>query len=306
MAEPRVVSLIPSGTEIVCALGGDHLLVGRSHECDFPPSVRRLPVCSEPRFDVNGDSRAIDERVRQTLSESAAVYRVFEELLAELQPSVIVTQAQCDVCAVSLADVETAVGSWPEAPPAIVSLAPASLTDIWRDIRAVGEALDRPAAAETLVQNLQQRLQRLRHVVRGRKPRVFCLEWTDPPMAAGNWVPELIEWLGAVDVLGTTGVHSEFTDWEAIRAVDPDVVVVMPCGFGLERTAREVAALSERPEWRSLTAVGRGEVYLTDGNQYFNRPGPRIVESAEILAEILTMGRVAFGHEGRGWQRWNP
>lgn len=304
MRTPRVVSLIPSATEIVCALGAETALVGRSHECDFPAAVSRLPACCEPRFDINGDSREIDERVRETLSESTAVYRVFTERLAELRPSLIVTQAQCDVCAVSLGEVEAAVQNWDGPAPQVVTLAPASVHDIWKDILTVGQALGRQDAARQLISELQQRLNQLQQVVADQRPRVFCLEWIEPPMAAGNWVPELLSWLGAVDVLGQPRVHSEFLEWDAVQTADPDRIVVMPCGFDLERTARELESLRGLSAWNTLSAVRRGEVYVTDGNQYFNRPGPRIVDSAEILAEILSDGRLTFGHAGRGWRRW--
>lgn len=299
----RVVSLIASGTEIVSALGVRDELVGRSHECDFPPTVESLPVCSAPRLDVNRSSREIDEQVKSALEHASAVYELDIEQLVQLNPDVIVTQAQCDVCAVSLSDVEQAAGEAFGQDVQIVSLKPDALIDIWNDIRAVARALDRVEQGERLVEQMQRQLERLREQTQSAatKPRVACIEWIDPLMAAGNWMPELVEIAGGENLFGTAGVHSPWMEWDDLRAADPDVIVVLPCGFDINRSLAELPPLTERPGWQQLQAVRGGRVFVTDGNQYFNRPGPRIVESAEILAEILHPTQFDFGHQGTGW-----
>ncbi len=300
----RIVSLIASATEIVCALGFERELVGRSHECDHPPGVSRLPTCSSSKVKVEAASRAIDDQVQAIVRDGLSVYSVDPVLLDRLAPTVIVTQTQCEVCAVSLRDVQRAVCDLVRSQPAIVSLEPMALGDVWSDIRAVAAALGEPARGDELVERLTGRLEALRTATRTLRPRpsIACIEWIDPLMIAGNWVPELVECAGGVDPLGEGGNHSGYLDIEQLVAADPDVIAVMPCGFDIERAEREMPALTARPEWRRLSAVREGRVVITDGNQYFNRPGPRLVESAEILAECLHPGRFDFGHRGRGWK----
>lgn len=302
---PRAVSLIASATEIVCALGFEHLLVGRSHECDHPESVKRLPVCTDPKFVTDGTSYDIDERVKAILQEGLSVYRVDAEQLRTLAPDVIITQDHCEVCAVSLRDVEAAVCEWLGSRPRIVSLHPDRLDDVWADICRVAQALGEPERGRELVSRLQERMRAIAERARtlGDRPRVACIEWIDPLMASGNWMPELVEMAGGIDLFGEAGRHSPGMTWEALRARNPDVIVVLPCGFDLERTRREMPALTRRRDWGELTAVRAGRVYLADGNQYFNRPGPRLLESLEILAEILHPRVFRFGHERSGWER---
>lgn len=304
--EHRIVSLIASATEIVAALGMEESLVGVSHECDFPPSVKRLPACSEPKIDVHGSSREIDDRVKAVFQDSLSVYRVHADVLERLKPTVIVTQTQCEVCAVSLKDVEAAVCRLVGSNPTVVPLEPNELTDLWGDIQRVGTALGIPERAETLVAELQSRLEELSRAtaVLPTRPSVACIEWIDPLMAAGNWVPELVEIAGGRNLFGEAGKHSPWMTWEELLARNPEIIAIMPCGFDIERSLAEMHLLSERPEWRRLSAVRNGRVYVTDGNQYFNRPGPRVVESAEILAELLHPERFRFGHEGTGWVRF--
>lgn len=299
----RIVSLIPSATEIVAALGFENRLVGRSHECDFPPSVARLPVCSESKVDVRGSSREIDRQVLSIVNDGLSVYRVDPAVLNRLKPTVIVTQTQCDVCAVSLKDVEAAVCELVDSRPAIVSLEPMALDDVWEDVRKVGDALDATAEADALVARLTRRLDDLRERTANKKPRptIACIEWIDPLMNAGNWVPELVEIAGGTNLFGEAGKHSGYMTLDALAAADPDVIAVLPCGFDVPRSRAEMPALASQPRWRELSAVKNGRVYLTDGHQYFNRPGPRLVESAEILAEILHPGAFDFGRRGDGW-----
>ena len=306
MTEPRIVSLIASATEIVCALGFEDCLVGRSHECDYPPAVERLPVCSSSKVDVDGSSRAIDDQVRSIVADALSVYRVDGRLLDELAPTVIVTQTQCEVCAVSLKDVEEAVCELVNSEPRIVSLAPMDLGDVFTDIRTVAEAVGCPERAERLNAGLTARLDAIRERSGqlAERPTIACIEWIDPLMHAENWVPELALIAGGSVMLGEAGRHSGYFEFEQLVEVDPDVIAVMPCGFDIPRTAAEMPALAAQPGWSDLSAVRNGRVFLTDGNQYFNRPGPRVVESAEILAELLHPETFDFGHRGSGWTEW--
>jgi len=299
----RIVSLIPSATEIVCALGFEGHLVGRSHECDFPESVKRLPSCTEPSFDPSGSSREIHERVQTRLQEALSMYRVDVEKLAGLQPDLIITQAQCEVCAVSLQDVERAVGDWVGSRPSLVSLSPNGLMDVWSDITRVAEALGDPTRGAALTDGLQARVRTIgeKTKVLPTRPTVACLEWLDPLMASANWMPELVSLAGGRNLFGEAGTHAPWITWEALREKDPDVVVVLPCGFSIARTQQDMPLLTGKPDWADLQAVRNGRVYLTDGNQYFNRPGPLMAESLEILAEIFHPSMFHFGHEGTGW-----
>ena len=306
MPEPRIISLIASATEIVCALGFEESMVGRSHECDYPPSVEKLPVCSSSKVDVDGSSRAIDDQVRAIVADALSVYRVDAALLDEVAPTVIVTQTQCEVCAVSLKDVEQAVCELVASEPKIVSLEPMDLGDVFRDIRTVAAALGRPERADRLNAGLTARLDAIRERTRKleKRPVIACIEWIDPLMHAENWVPELVEIAGGRVMLGEAGRHSGYFEFDRMIDADPDVIAVMPCGFDIPRTAAEMPPLAAQPGWFELSAVGNGRVFLTDGNQYFNRPGPRIVESAEILAELLHPEAFDFGHRGSGWTEW--
>jgi iron complex transport system substrate-binding protein len=304
MSEHRIVTLMASATEIVCALGFRDQLVGRSHECDFPASVAALPVCTEPKLRTDASSREIDTQVRRILSDALSVYRVHTETLRALQPTLLVTQSQCEVCAVSLRDVETALCNWIESRPQIVSLEPNCLADVWQDIHRTAAALAAPQRGQQLIAGLQQRMrhieQRARAIV--RKPTVACIEWIDPLMAAGNWMPELVEMAGGINLFGQAGKHSPWMTWDELRAKDPELIIALPCGFDIPRTREEMPALTQKADWRLLRAVRDRRVFLADGNQYFNRPGPRLAESLEILAELLHPAEFQFGHQGSGWQ----
>lgn len=303
MSGKRIVSLIASATEIVCALGFEKEIVGRSHECDYPLSVKSLPSCTEANLDSSVSSREIDNQVKKILQEALSVYRVKEDLLKDLRPDVIVTQTQCEVCAVSLSDVEKAVGEWVDSSTNIVSLEPNSLEDVWHDIDKVARALEAPQRGARLIARLKSRIAETNRKAAslGRRPTIACIEWIDPLMAAGNWMPELVEMAGGENLFGEAGKHSPWMTWEELEAKDPEVIVVLPCGFDLGRTREEMGPLTARPGWSALRAVREERVCLTDGNQYFNRPGPRLAEAHEMLAEILHPGEFAFGHRGTGW-----
>ena len=306
MSEHRIVSLIASATEIVAALGFEDRLVGRSHECDFPPSIGDIPVCSSSRIDAHASSRHIDTQVRDLVDRALSVYRVDADLLEQLAPSVIITQTQCEVCAVSLADVQKAVCDLVSSKPDIVSLAPMDLADVWRDIEQVATALGAPAKGKQLVGELTGRLEDLRQraLRTSGRPSIACIEWIDPLMYAANWLPSLVEAAGGTIMKGEAGRHSGYFEIQELAAYDPDVIAIMPCGFDISQSVSEMSILESCPEWERLSAVHGGRVFITDGNQYFNRPGPRVVESAEILAELLHPDVFDFGHEGTGWMRW--
>ena len=302
----RIVSLIASGTEIVCALGFEDQLVGRSHECDYPSSIERLPVCSSSKVDVVAHSSEIDSQVRSIVADGLSVYDVDPRILNRLAPTTIVTQSQCEVCAVSLHDVERAVCELVGSEPRVVSLEPMCLLDVWKDIRKVASVLGNPERGDELAARLSGRLQTI-HAgpqTSESRPSIACIEWIDPLMVAGNWVPDLVDCAGGTDVLGRSGEHADWIEIEQLLEADPDVIAIMPCGFDIERASREMAPLAEHPEWERLSAVRKGRVVITDGNQYFNRPGPRVVESAEILSEVLYPERAEFGHRGTGWINW--
>ena len=280
----RIVSLIASATEIIHALDLGQFQVGRSHECDFPPQVHTLPVCTKPGFPLDGSSADIDRRVKQKVASALSVYEVFGDVLERLAPTHIITQTQCEVCAVSLKDVERALYGMVSSQPQLVSLNPNALSDIWDDMRRVADACQVGERGGALVTNLQQRMQAISRLARtGRRKRVACIEWQQPLMAAGNWVPELVEMAGGENVFGVAGAHSPWLDFNQLVAADPDVIVVTPCGYDLEKTRAEMYWLTQNSLWKSL----RAEVHLADGNQFMNRPGPRVVESLQILAEIL-------------------
>jgi iron complex transport system substrate-binding protein len=275
---------------MVHALGALDLLVGRSHECDYPPSVLSLPACTKPLIDVDADSRSIDEQVKNSARNALSIYEVFNDVLERLQPTHILTQVQCDVCAVSLRDVERSVASRLASAPALVALNPASLADIWADFRRVGEAVG--VDPEPVIQELQIRMKRYPGP---RKPTVACIEWIEPLMAAGNWTPELIDLAGGVDVFGKPGIHSPWISWDALLARDPDIVIVAPCGFDLARTRAEMHWLTDRPDFNRLKAVETHRLFLADGNRFFNRPGPRVADTLEIIREMIQAPRYTQG-----------
>lgn len=303
----RIVSLIASATEIVHALGCGDRQVGRSHECDYPPSVKNLPQVTEPKFEPDGTSYQIDQRVKAILQEGLSVYRVHADKLDALNADIIITQEQCAVCAVSLADVEAAVCEMVASQPKIVSLNPNALEDIFADIRKIAEALDVGERGEALIQSMQERM---KEIQRGASfgnstPRVATIEWIDPLMVGGNWLPTLVEMAGGKNLFGEAGRHSPFVQWEAIRAADPDILIITPCGYPNDKTLEEMPHLVKQPGWDDLRAVRMNRVFLCDGNQYFNRPGPRVVASLEILAELFHPELFSFGHKGAGWIRFD-
>jgi iron complex transport system substrate-binding protein len=292
----RTVSLLPSCTEIVCALGCAGQLKGRSHECDFPPEICDLPVCTSSRVPADATSAAIDREVKSLLKNALALYEVDLDQLRALRPDLILTQARCEICAVSLSDLEKALAQSPGFHPKILSLSPARMSDVWQDIQTVADALGVAKRGRELLMSLKERVV---DVI-----QKTCLIWLDPLMVAGHWVPELAEFAGGQNLLGQPGEPSSWTEWKTLRAADPEIIVLMPCGFDLVRTRREAAVLEQNPEWKTLRAVKSGKVFIVDGNAYFNRPGPRLVDSLEILAEIIQPLLFPVTRSGKGWEKF--
>ncbi|HEV8113740.1 MAG TPA: ABC transporter substrate-binding protein [Planctomycetota bacterium] len=288
---PRIASLLPSATEIVCALGMAESLVGRSHECDYPPEVGRVPSLTSARIGKPGaDSAAIDRDIRQVLRDGLAVYDIDVEGLARAAPDFIVTQDLCEVCAVSLSDVRAAARTLANPAVEIVNLRPMRLADILDDVRRVGAALARTIEADAVVRDLEARIEAVRaRAVRGTRPRrsVLTVEWLDPVMIGGTWMPELVEIAGGRALVTRSGDHAPTLAREELARLAPEVVLVKPCGFPLARTELEIGAFVATARALGWPAARTGDVWIADGHSYFNRPGPRIVDSLEILAACL-------------------
>ena len=278
----RIVSLIPSATEMLFALGLGSDVIAVTHECDYPPAALELPNVTRDVLPAGLSSAQIDAAVKERTLAGESIYELDVEMLRDLRPDLIVTQALCSVCAVSYEDVRR-VAEEIDSHPRVVSLDPHTVGEVLGDARTLAQAADRKDAAVELVRETARRIDAVRVAVRGaRRPRVAALEWLDPPYAAGHWTPQLIEYAGGEDVLGFPGEHSEERSWEEVRAAQPDVVIVMPCGFDAELAYRE--AEMHRDE---LAAIRAGEVVAVDAAAYFSRPGPRIVDGLELLAHIL-------------------
>jgi iron complex transport system substrate-binding protein len=287
-AAPSIVSLIPSATEIVCALGLRPRLVGVSHECDFPDDVRGLPVLSAPKLDPSRPSAEIDRAVRELLETALSVYRIDLGALAELRPELIVTQSQCEVCAVPLADVDSACAKLGLESTWVCSLSPTGLDEVLEDFRRVAQAAGVAARGEGLVSAVKSRFDAVRSAASGgRRPRVALVEWLDPPMIAGGWMPELLRIAGGEPVIVEEPRRFATVTWDDIAEAEPELVVLLPCGFDIERTSRELEAPTIAESVRRLSATRRGRTFVVDGNAYFNRPGPRLADSAELLARVV-------------------
>lgn len=288
----RICSLVPSATETLFALGLGEQVVGVSHECDYPPEARTRPVLTYSLVNAR-TQKEIDEQVRRHLA-AGGIYHLNVELLMELQPDLIFTQELCEVCAVSLREVQQASRVLLHA-PRLLTLDAHRLEDVLANVRLAGEATGRQREAERLVAEMRERIERVHAATnqRSERPSVLCLEWLDPPLSGGHWVPQMVELAGGRNVAGRTGERAERLTWEQIAHLDPDVIVLMPCGFDTEGVLREAAMLPAIPGWQALRAVRTGRVYAVDASAYFSRCGPRIVTGLEILAELLHHGTYA-------------
>jgi iron complex transport system substrate-binding protein len=285
----RICSLLPSATEIVYALGLGDQLYGVSHECDFPPEATTKPPVIRPAFDPSTlSSLEIDRAVMERLRQGEGVYTIDLDLLRQAEPDLILTQELCDVCAVPYSEVQRAVGQL-GGEPRLLPLSPSLLGDVLQDINRVGEATGREEQARFLVRRLRERIDRVtaRTATAAERPATFCLEWADPLYVAGHWVPEMVEMAGGIDGLGGKGKPSVPIEWERVVSYAPEVVILMPCGFDVERAVREMPLLTRLPGWLDLPAVQRGQVYAVNATAYFSRSGPRLVDGLELLAKIL-------------------
>ncbi len=286
----RVVTLLPSATEIVCALGLEDHLVGISHSCNYPTRVRDLPVMTSTHVPYTQSSEAIDSYVREHLMGHEALYDLDIDRLRDARPDVVVSQALCDVCAVATGDVQEAICSLPTT-PTLIDLNPHTLADVLEDIVRVGQHLEAGDAAEELVADLRVRQDRIAvrtaSVPMSERPRVAFLEWLYPPFNGGHWNPEMVELAGGIDLLGAPGKPSSTLKWETIVNAEPDVLFIACCGFRIERALEDVQKVSRSDAWQQLPAVNNGRVYVTDGNAYFSCPGPRLIDGLEIMAHAL-------------------
>lgn len=288
MFRVRIVSLLPSATEILFAIGAGNDVVGVTHECDYPSEADRLPKLTAASGPETATPAEIDRHVRASVHAGSSLYLLDGALLERLAPDLIVTQELCAVCAVSY-DVVSAAAKRLRSDPRVVSLEPRTLRDVFDTMLVLGVLTDRARQAQELVAALETRVTALRERRRSPIP-TLVLEWTDPPMSAGHWIPELTEIAGGVPLLADPGANSRRLEWDAIAAADPHAVVVAPCGFDLARTERAIAELDRIDRWRDLDARKTGRVLAMDGNAYLSRPGPRLVEAAEILAQWYTTG----------------
>jgi iron complex transport system substrate-binding protein len=285
----RICSLLPGATEIACALGLADEIVGVSHECDFPPAARTKTVMVRSRIDPTSiGSSEIDRQVGDLLRSNASLYALDEKLFKDSEPDIILTQGLCDVCALDYNEVVQAARSLRQ-DPTIVSLDPHCLADILNDVLRIGEATDRSRQAESMVQQLKHRIEAVRDRTAraASQPRVACLEWFDPLYIAGHWVPEMIQIAGGNDILATAGNPSFKIEWDAVIASLPEILILMPCGFDLDRAVRESSLLKNRADWEMLPAVRDGRVFAVSGADYFSRPGPRLVDGLEILSQVI-------------------
>ena len=287
----RIISLLPSATEIICSLGLREHLVGVTHECDYPVDIVGLPIVTKSAIPHDASSIEIDQLVRSQLETTTALYSLNVELLDELHPDIIVTQALCEVCAVSEAEIEASISQLSKR-PRVVNLEPMCLKDVFDTLLLVGQETNQRDIAVDVVHALNTRVERVRvltesHIKKAQYPKVAFLEWIDPPFNAGHWTPELIEMAGGIDCLGNKHQPSQTTLWERIIEVQPDVMFVACCGFSMERAIQDLPILQANEGWEDLPCVKRNRVYFSDGNAYFNRPGPRLVDSLEIIANAL-------------------
>ncbi|HZE54262.1 MAG TPA: cobalamin-binding protein [Bradyrhizobium sp.] len=285
----RIVSFLPSATEMICALGLGDRLLGVTHECDYPPEIVDKPIVVRNVLPIESMSQSeIDRAVTQRLRDGLSLYRVDEALMQEIAPDLILTQDLCQVCAPSGNEVSQLLKTLPSKPQ-ILWLTPKSLEQIFDNLRDLGEATGRSQIAETLIAEGRARLEKIDAVTRTAlsRPRVFCMEWMDPVYCSGHWVPEMVRIAGGIDKLGREGTDSVRIQWTDVLQWQPEVLIVMPCGFGLEKAAEQARQLSAYPGWADLPAVRDSRVYAVDANSYFARPGPRIVEGTELLAHLF-------------------
>lgn len=300
----KIVTLIPSATEIVAFLGKQDLIVGKSHECDYPRNLEKIIKLTSPKINVEGTSGEIHKQINEILENSLSVYKVNINELKKLEPDVVITQAHCEVCAVSFSEVEEIVSKHLNEKTKIISLQPNTLDEVFDDIKRVGDGLNlNDENVKKLINSLKGRIKNIELKSFHQKPKkVACIEWIDPLMAAGNWIPEMVKISGGNDVFGKSGKDSHWIKFNELKKSDPEMIIFLPCGYNIEKTKNEVETLLKKDnQWKNLRAFKNKNIYIVDGNQFFNRPGPRLVESIEIFAEIIHPEIFQFNHYKSGW-----
>ena len=300
----KIVTLIPSATEIVDFLGKKDLIVGRSHECDYPKNLNKIKTLTSPKINVDGTSREIHDQITEILENSLSVYKVDVTELKKLNPDVVVTQAHCEVCAVSFSEVEEIVTNHLNKNTKIISLQPNTLDDVFDDIKRVAKGLNiDEITTKDLIKPLKERVENIQiKSLKEKRKTIACIEWIDPLMAAGNWIPEMVKISGGEDIFGKSGKDSHWVKFDEIQKYNPEIIVFLPCGYNIEKTKQEVKNLfTHQSKWNALNAFVNKEIYIVDGNQFFNRPGPRLVESLEIFAEIIHPELFDYNHNQTGW-----
>ena len=299
----RVVSLIPSGTEILASLGELPKLVGRSHGCDYPAEVKNRPILTKARCITEGTSLMIDKSVRDILKTVLSVYEIDVETLKDLKPDVILTQTKCEICAVSLKDVKFCLKEFLSSDITLVDLCANTLDDIYSDIQKVAFHLNVKEEGFKLIESIKENMNSLSNEVQHKtKPRVLCLGWIEPLMSSGNWIPELVEKAQAFEVLAKKGEDSYSFSFETLMKLDPEYLVVMPCGFSFSKTKEEMKHLIKNKGFENLQCVKKNQIFLTDGHFYFNRPSPRVLDSLDILIDIFHRGKKAKKDIFENWQ----
>lgn len=300
----KIVTLIPSATEIVAFLGMKDSIVGRSHECDYPKDLQNIIKLTSPKINIEGSSNEIHQQITKILENSLSVYKVDIEELKKLEPDVVITQAHCEVCAVSLSEVEEIVTNHLNEKTKIISLQPNTLKEIFDDFYRVSRGLNLDKVnTENLIKPLKNKLENIEILgARQKRYKVACIEWIDPLMAAGNWIPEMVKISGGEDIFGKKGKDSHWIKFDEIKKKDPDIIIFLPCGYDINKTTNEVKRLFDKEaKWKNLKAYNNNKIFIVDGNQFFNRPGPRIIESVEIFAEIIHPDIFNFNHKFEGW-----
>ncbi len=303
MTNKRIISLLPSATEIIYALSAEKNLVGRSHECDFPSGTQNIPIVTKSSIHNEMSSAAIDSKVKKNIEQAISLYEVDWKLIHELQPDIIITQDQCEVCAVHTDDLRLKVKEMLQKEVQIVSLSPKSIEDVLKDIADVAALLN--IDASDYIEELNDRIEIVKHKVKfvKHRPEIVCIEWMEPLMTAGHWTPQLIEYAGGKALLSEAFSKSKYIDLEEVIAANPDGIIIASCGFDLERIKKELPILMEDPQFKNLKAVEKGHVFIADGNAYFNRSGPRLVDTLEMIAEILQVNQFYYGFENQTWEQ---
>jgi iron complex transport system substrate-binding protein len=301
----KIVSFLPSATEMVYALGLEDQLVGVSHECDYPLGAKTKPVVVRNALDLEKMSLPeIDRAVSERIGSGGSLYQVDEELIRKLNPDLVLTQDLCQVCAPSGNEVSQTLKSLPK-PPSILWMTPRSLVEIQQNMRDLGVATRREAEAEKWISSMNKRFEKTKNKTRSvsRRPRVFCMEWIDPIYCSGHWVPEMVEMAGGEDRLGRKGTDSVRVTQDEVLAWNPEILIVLPCGFHLDRASEQARTLLSDPAWKKVTAVQRGTVYAVDASSYFARPGPRVVEGTELLAHLIHPGLFPWNGPSNAFQK---